>query len=252
MLCNCEQCRQAAAYANPGLRCPAAQVMAHRGAPRLYRPGLGFIGPALSLVSFARSLGQGPEEGCPEVRNDHGNTRSAPWTGVVPSPVEMSSWYDAAWENLKRAEDWPTIMEVPGALAKMNELRQLYNSMPNRLAAMADAKANALKATKIAQASLCLIHESNEIKKRKDQPKPEPPRPSEDDPGSWWDRFKDWFGFPDFEGGDWKFPELPDIPELPKWEFPKVEPWMIAVAIGALYVIAKKSPQGRAISRLRK
>lgn len=230
--------------------------MAYRGPPRLYRPGLGFIGPALSLVSFARSL-NGPEDGCPEVRNSDGDTRSIPWSEEIgPTFGGINSWYNAAEENLDRAESWPSLGNIPGGASKVAELRALWEALPSRAMVMSefDSRPGVQKAVNLAQAALCIIHTANELEQEKKRPKPKPVPPVIEDPPGWWERFKDWFDFPDMPGGEWKFPELPDLPELPK--MPKIEPWMIAAGLAALVLIGgialRQSPQARAVRRIRK
>ena len=208
---------------------------------------MGFpIGPAISLVQFARSLNGPPLIDCPAATNSAGNTRPTPWRGAFPSPAELSAWYDAAEEMIAKAESTPWINLLDGGMVAVNELREQFDALPNRAVAYGtDAKSNALKAASLAQSALCLVHEANAVKKAK---KSERPRDSEK-PG-WWDELKKWLGWPTVPGGAWSFPDFPDLPDVPS--FPKIEPWMIAVAAGVLFMVVRQHPAARAIRRRRR
>lgn len=253
MACSDTSCPHARACSYPAQSCRV------RAAPCLIkRDGrkLGFIGPAVSLISLARMLpntlrGPGePPTNCEDVRNDAGNTYAQPWRGSFPSPAELSSWYDEAALQIDRAERSPTLTAIPQGTARAAELRAYFDALPNRVVAYQDPRGGALKVARLAQAAFCLYLEGAALAREKAKaPEDRQPRPPEE-PG-WWDRLKDWFKLPSGPGGSWSLPSFPDLPKLPDWSFPTIEPWMLIAGAAALYLLTRQSPQARAVRRLR-
>lgn len=253
MACSDTSCPHARACSYPAQSCRV------RAAPCLIkRDGrkLGFIGPAVSLISLARMLprtlsGPGdPPTSCEDVRNDQGNTYSAPWSGSFPSPAELSSWYDEAAHQIDRAERSPSLSAIAQGHARAAELRALYDALPNRVVAYQDPRAGALKVARIAQTAFCLYLEGSALAREKQKPPEDRKRRPPEEPG-WWDRIKDWFGLPDMPSGSWSLPSFPDLPTLPDWKFPTIEPWMLIAGAAVLYLVTRQSPQARAVRRLR-
>jgi hypothetical protein len=188
------------------------------------------IVPALALVQFVRSLRGVDDEGCPEVRNAAGNSYAVQWTPPGPSARELSAWYDAAHENIARAETHGYTAQV-GATKRAAQLRQLYDALPNRVWAQAtDPQRYVKAAADLAQAALCIVHEANAAATRRPG---EPPTPAEEEGEPWWRRV--WEKLPSLpDVGSWDWPELPTLPSL------TIPPWAFLVAGGVLVLMLSR------------
>lgn len=199
----------------------------------LYLASLG-----LNMVRNIQALGQGDE--CPDVRTPSGRTRAEPWTPPYPSPAELSDWYDVAEDILERAGGHKGMPAIDGH-KKLAHLKLLYDALPMRIAAYAlSPKEYILKAVKIAQAAMCLIHEAEFARLREEGTDPGIPRPAEKDDSSWWEGITDWFKLPR-PGFTWPgLPELPSTADLFKWTMPPW--WVLAIGGGVLLFIVSRHP----------
>ena len=191
--------------------------------------------PVLELIALINGVRQlvtplRGTDGCPEVRTPTGFSFSVPWEGWGPSPSDISVWYDVAQEQLDRAAGWAGVRQAP-----LEVLRQQFDALPNRVAAVLDAERNTLAARDIAQAALCLIHEVATRPRPELQPEPEPEPAEEDEDGPTLP------GLPNFPG-------LPGLPNLPGLELPSVPNWIWAAG-GAVLLLYLLGGEGRSERR---